>query len=223
MGACVTLLGMSTQDPSKTTILILSVHQEMGEAFAKDVTGDATEAKISGQPVTVDVLSGDPRLNAAWDDTIKNADGIALLIRFMDVISMDKIKAIYRRIPSEDSVPVVTVIVRDNGESDFKMSCPVCGQKLWVRDSDAGKRGRCPNCKKAFTLPDQVAHVRSQLALPDSVPVVRVIGGQSESAVNAVEGLVKSIGGGLIEPPEDIDQDVLKQSTMRVSINPEDI
>lgn len=214
---------MSTKDSSTITILALSVHQEMGEAFARDVTGGAAEAKVGGQPISIDVLSGDPRLNAAWDDTIKNADGIALLIRFMDVISMDKIKAIYRKIPSEESVPIATVIVRDNGESDFKMSCPVCGQKLWVRDSDAGKRGRCPNCKKAFTLPDQVSHVRSQLALPDSVPVLRVVGGQRQSAVDAVENLIKSIGGGLIEPPEGIDQEVLKQSTMRVNINPDDL
>lgn len=214
---------MSTKDPSQTTLLALSVHQEMGESFAKDVTGGAEAAKLAGHSVAVEILSGDPRLNAAWDDSIHNADGIALLIRFMDVISMDKIKAIYRRIPSEDGTPLVTIIIRENSESDFKMSCPVCGQKLWVRDSDAGKRGRCPNCKKAFTLPDQVSHVRSQLTLPDSVPVVRVNSGQPESAVAAVEGLLKAVGGGLIEPPEDIDQAVLKQSTMRVSVSPEDL
>lgn len=214
---------MSTQDSSSTKILVLSVHQEMGEAFVKDATGGSGASKLGGVDFSMDILSGDPRLNAAWDDSIKNASGIALLIRFMDVISMDKIKAIYRRIPEEESKPLTTVIVRENGEQDFKMSCPVCGQKLWVRDSDAGKRGRCPNCKKGFTLPDQVSHVRSQLALPDSIPVVRVNSGQPDTVKGAIGGLLEAIGGGLIEAPEGVDQEVLKQSTMRVSVNPEDL
>ena len=214
---------MSTQDPSRTTVLVLSVHQEMGESFARDVTGGTSQIKLGKHNVSIDILAGDPRLNAAWDDTLKNADGIALLIRFMDVISLDKIKAIYRRIPDEDSTPLVTVIVRENGEQDFKMSCPFCGQKLWVRDSDAGKRGRCPNCKKAFTLPDQVSHVRSQLALPDSIPVVRANSGQPNSSKEALEGLLNAIGGGLIESPEGIDEEILKQSTMRVNVSADDL
>lgn len=213
---------MSKTENSSEHILALSVHQEMGEQFVKDA-GTAEGKTIAGRTVSMDVLAGDPRLNAAWDDTIKKADGILLLTRFLDVISLDKIKAIYRRIPAENSVPLAVLIVRENDESDFKMSCPVCGQKLWVRDNDAGKRGRCPNCKKAFTLPDQSNHLRAQLALPDSVPVTRVMGGNEASAVKAVEALLQQMGDGLIERSEGMDEDVLKQSTIRVQINPDDV
>jgi predicted RNA-binding Zn-ribbon protein involved in translation (DUF1610 family) len=215
---------MNANDPNQVRLLILSIHQEMGENFAKELCGEqGTTCQVEGRKVTVDVLAGDPRLNAAWDETIRNAGGIAVLTRFLDVISLDKIKAIYRRIPSDTPPPTAIITLRDNGETDFKMSCPVCGQKLWVRDGDAGKRGRCPNCKKAFTLPDQVNHLRAQLALPDSVPVIRVASGQPGSALAAMEQLLKPLSDGLIERPEGIDQDVLKQSTIRVQINPDEI
>ena len=214
---------MKTSDSDNVNILILGIHQDLGEKFAQDVCGGAESRKIGEYQVSLDVLAGDPRLNAAWDDTLQTAGGIILLTRFLDVISLDKIKAIYRRLPSENAPPLLIVILRENGEADFKMSCPVCGQKLWVRDSDAGKRGRCPNCKKAFMLPDQVNHIRAQLALPDSLPVERVIGGEADSAVAAVERLLQTIDGGLIEAPEGLDQDVLKQSTIRVQINPDEV
>lgn len=207
---------------NSATILALSVHEEMGENFVKDICGAGNSKKIGDFDVSFDVLAGDPRLNAAWDDTVKNANGVVILTRFLDVISLDKIKAIYRRLPGEGDLAMAILIIRENDESDFKMSCPVCGQKLWVRDNDAGKRGRCPNCKKAFTLPDQVSHLRAQLALPDSVDVLRVIGGKGESAEAAIAQLLKHVQGGLIESAGGMDQDVLKQSTIRVQINPDD-
>ncbi len=190
----------------------------MGEQFAKALTGGQPHATIGGQQVVVDVLSGDPRLNAGWDEATNQAGIMLLLVRFLDVISLDKVKAIYRRLPTDSGAPLAVMIVREQGESDFKMSCPVCGQKLWVRDSDVGKKGRCPNCKKAFNLPDQVGHLRAQLALPDSVPVLRMASGDAAAAKEAVEKLLQSAKGGLIDAP-DIDQEVLKQSTMRVNIN----
>ncbi len=214
---------MSAAASNQVTILALSVHEEMGENFVKDICGSGNSKAIGDHNVSFDVLAGDPRLNAAWDDTVKNAHGVVILTRFLDVITLDKIKAIYRRLPSESDVPLAVLVIRENDESDFKMSCPVCGQKLWVRDNDTGKRGRCPNCKKAFTLPDQVSHLRAQLALPDSVDVVRVIGGNGESAEAAVQKLLKHVQGGLVESEGGMDQDVLKQSTIRVQINPDEV
>ena len=212
---------MNATTENSVTMLALSVHQEMAENFVRDVCGDANSKTIGGYEVAFDILSGDPRLNAGWEDTLKKAGGVILLARFLDVISLDKLKAIYRRLPTEKELPVAVLVVREKGETEFKMSCPVCGQKLWVNDSDSGKRGRCPNCKKAYALPDQGDHVRAQLALPDSVPVLRVIDGDSESAVKAVDEALKPLSSGLIENRE-IDQSVLKQSTIRVQVGPEE-
>ncbi len=213
---------MSENAAKKFNVIVLSVHQDMGESLVKDLCGSGNQKQLGERDVTLNVLAGDPRLNASWDDTVKNAAGIMVLARFLDVISLDKIKAIYRRLPNERGVPVAVLVVREKDESDFKMSCPICGQKLWVRDEEANKRGRCPNCKKAFTLPDQVDHLRAQLALPDSLPVLRVITGDSTSAENAVLTLLNQLDSGLIESPQ-LDQKTLKQSTIRVQVNDDDM
>lgn len=214
---------MSEQKNNQVSVLALSVHHEMGESFVKAVCGDETTCTVGEYKVAMDVLAGDPRLNAAWDDHMKSANGVLILTRFLDVITLDKIKSIYRRLPTDTPLALAMVIVRENDEGDFKMSCPVCGQKLWVRDNDAGKRGRCPNCKKAFTLPDQVSHVRAQLALPDSIPVLRINSADNATAKEALTTLVSQLSGDLIEKPDGLDENVLKQSTIRVQINPEDV
>ncbi len=213
---------MNANTDNQVTLLALSVHQEMGEDFVHAACGAKENVcQVGAHQVELDVLAGDPRLNAAWDDTLKRADGVLILARFLDVISLDKVKSIYRRLPGERPLGLAMVIVRENEEADFKMSCPVCGQKLWVRDSDAGKRGRCPNCKKAFTLPDQVRHLRAQLALPDSIPVLRIKSGDQASAREALENLLAQLAEGLQDVPG-MDENVLKQSTIRVQVNADD-
>jgi predicted RNA-binding Zn-ribbon protein involved in translation (DUF1610 family) len=207
-----------------TSILAISVQEDLGLQFMQDVCGDQQhEAVIHHTPVHIDVLAGDPRLNVEWDDTIKKAQALVLLTRFLDIITLDKLRAIYRRIPGESEAPIMVLSVREKDEADFKMSCPVCGQKLWVRDSDAGKRGRCPNCKKAFTLPEQIGHLRAQLALPDSVDVLRSVQGDKKSAETVITKLLEKTNGGIIEPSTRLDENVLKQSTIRVQINPDDM
>ena len=85
---------------------------------------------------------------------------------------------------------MAVILFREEGEIDFKMSCPACGQKLWVRDTDVGKRGRCPNCKKAFKLPSQAGHLKSQLMLPDAVPALTVVRGKAASCRGALASLI---------------------------------
>lgn len=212
--------GDSAQSP--VSILVLSIYQEMGETFVQDVCGEGAAEKGSTQlektDVQTEVLAGDPRLNSAWDDRVKKADGVVILVRFMDVISLDKIKAIYRRLPSEKHLPMSVFLFREEGEIDFKMSCPACGQKLWVRDTDVNKRGRCPNCKKAFKLPSQASHLKSQLMLPDAVPVISVIRGNASSCRGAVASLVQRVTGKLVPSEVDADAEALKKATVRVQV-----
>ncbi|MBN1269034.1 MAG: hypothetical protein JXB04_05560 [Kiritimatiellae bacterium] len=207
-------------------VLILSIFQEMGETFVQDVCQKVVDGKgeteIEGTQVAMDVLAGDPRLNPSWDDRIRETDALVLLVRFMDVISIDKIKAIYRRLPNEKAVPMSVFLFREEGEIDFKMSCPACGQKLWVRDTDINKRGRCPNCKKAFKLPSQSGHLKSQLMLPDAVPVLSVVRGNASSCRGAVASLLGSVAGEIpTEAPPDAE--TLKKATVRVQIQNGDV
>jgi predicted RNA-binding Zn-ribbon protein involved in translation (DUF1610 family) len=206
-------------------VLVLCVYQEMGETFVQDVCKNAAAGKgnteIEDIDVQIDVLSGDPRLNASWDERVKQADALIMLVRFLDVISLDKIKAIYRRLPSESLTPVSVFLFREEGEIDFKMSCPACGQKLWVRDTDVNKRGRCPNCKKAFKLPSQSGHLKSQLMLPDAVPVISVVRGNASSCRGAVASLIGRVAGRIGEGAA-ADPDALKKATVRVQIQNND-
>lgn len=208
---------------SKTRILILCIHPELGETFLQNVcagaVGTSGDTVVEERPVHLDIMAGDPRMIAEWDDSMKKADAVALLVRFLDVISLDKIRAIYRRLPSERTVPMSVILFREDGEIDFKMSCPACGQKLWVRDSDVGKRGRCPNCKKAFKLPSQAGHLKSQLMLPDAVPAITVVRGKPASCRGALASLMSYLTGTIVPKTEGLDQETLKKTTVRVQLS----
>ena len=207
---------------SKVNILVLSIHQELGETFLQSVcsgsAGTSGDTIIDNRPVHMEVLAGDSRLNPAWDETVKKADALLLLIRFLDVVSMEKIRSIYRRLPTDKPLPISVLLFREEGEIDFKVSCPACGQKLWVRDTDVDKRGRCPNCKKAFKLPSQSGHLKSQLMLPDAVPIVTVVRGNSASCRGAVSSLLPLAVGTLAVKNEGIDPETLKRTTVRVQL-----
>ena len=208
---------------SKTSILILCIHPELGETFLQNVcagaVGTSSDTVVEERPVHLDIMAGDPRMIAEWDDSMKKTDAVALLVRFLDVISLDKIRAIYRRLPSERTVPMSVILFREDGEIDFKMSCPACGQKLWVRDSDVGKRGRCPNCKKAFKLPSQAGHLKSQLMLPDAVPAITVVRGKPASCRGALASLMSYLTGTIVPKAEGLDQETLKKTTVRVQLS----
>ena len=209
-------------ESSKTNILVLCVFQEMGEAFLQSLdpaaSGAEADLTLSERPVHLEVLAGDPRVNASWEEKCGEADGLLLLVRFMDVISMDKTKAIFRKVPSTQADSLSVLLFREEGETDFKMSCAACGQKLWVRDQDVGKRGRCPNCKRAFRLPGQEEHLKSQLLVPDAMTVKTVSRGDAEACRAVVAELAGKLSGG-IRDEASFDPNVLKQSTVRIDIS----
>lgn len=207
---------------NKVNVLVLCIHPEIGETFLQSVceggSGTSGETIVENRPVHLEVLAGDPRMTPNWDETVRQADAVILLVRFLDVISLDKIRAIYRRLPSERTAPMAVVLFREEGEIDFKMSCPACGQKLWVRDTDVGKRGRCPNCKKAFKLPSQAGHLKAQLMLPDAVPAITVVRGKAASCRGAIASLLAYLKGAIVPEAVKIDQETLKKTTVRVQV-----
>ena len=96
---------MSENGSAALRIQVLCMYQEMGESFVNALdpksSGGAGRVQVGSAEVELSVLAGDPRVNAAWEDQIRNAQGLVLLVRFMDVISMDKVRAIFRSIPSD--------------------------------------------------------------------------------------------------------------------------
>ena len=153
-------------------IRVLSSQAELGSAFLHAVaptevgTGSAS-AEIDGQPFDL-TISADADGGA---EAAPSPDGVVLTVRYLDGASLKNLKAQLNALVGSPAVPIAAAMLRNEGESEFKISCCSCGQKLWVRDQDEGKRGRCPNCRKAFTLPSQESYLRNALQLSDAAPI----------------------------------------------------
>ncbi len=195
----------------------------MGATFIQticaDVEGLTGHTLVDGQRMEFEVLAGTPHDQPGWQEKLEHADVLVMLVRFLDGVSLEKLRAIRAGLSDIPTKPMAVFLFREEGEIDFKMSCPSCGQKLWVRDTDENKKGRCPNCKEAFRLPSQAAQVKSTLTLPDSVPITRVMRGNMSSCRNALVNLKGHLTGGLVASEQPFDPSILMKSTVRIELN----
>jgi len=200
-------------------ILIISIYHDLAEDFLGAVTPeDSNELTIGSHRVALDVFIGDPSEDASFGDRVAKAHAIVILVRFLDVLSLDKIRNIYHYLAQSGSTPRAVFYLRDKGELDFKISCPSCGQKLWLRDTDVGKRGRCPNCSKPFVILSQADHLKTQLLLPDGMPCLKVICKDTDSFRNAVVKLLETQASGITPADASVNLDALKHATVRIQV-----
>ncbi|WFB34480.1 hypothetical protein P3T73_09940 [Kiritimatiellota bacterium B12222] len=150
---------------------LLSTDPEMSSWFCEDI-GCIEENQCQTVTFSNRQLSFHEASSGEADH--KSFDVYVGIIRFVDVLSLQKLDQLLADHGAGKFTPTLVLIYRNENETDFKMSCPYCGQKLWVRDVDQDKRGRCPHCSKGFTLPDQQEHIISTLRLPPSVHVKRI-------------------------------------------------
>lgn len=203
----------------KVNTLILSIYRDLAEGFVESIIPDQKAEVIIGDfAVTFNIVAGDPGQESAFEEQVSNADAMAVVVRFLDVLSLDKIRNIYRHLPNDINLPMAVFLLRDKGEMDFKISCPSCGQKLWLRDTDIGKRGRCPNCKKPFVILSQADHLRAQLMLPESVPIVKVVQGDLESFRTALGQLLASLATGIKPADAALKIEALNSATVPIQI-----
>lgn len=203
----------------KTNTLVLSIYRELAEEFLSSFTTESkTEVAVSDFMVNFDVVAGDPNQDPTFAEHLAKSDVIAIVVRFLDVLSLEKIKNIYRSLPDPLGIPVAIFMLRDKGEADFKISCPSCGQKLWLRDTDIAKRGRCPNCTKPFIILSQGDHLKSQLMLPDKVETFKVTRGNSESFQAALIKLFGAVPAGIKPADLSVNSEALKNATVRIQI-----
>lgn len=203
----------------KCNAMILSIYHDLAEAFVETVVGGSTtEANIADRMIHFNIVAGDPIQYPTWDDHVNGADVIIFIARFLDVHSIEKIKNIYRYLPSEFTNPIGIFLLRDKGEIDFKISCPACGQKLWLRDTDVSKRGRCPNCKKPFVILSQLEYLKSQLMLPDAVMINYVVRQDADSGRAAIEKLLDSSPVGIRPMNSATTVEALSNATVRIQI-----
>jgi predicted RNA-binding Zn-ribbon protein involved in translation (DUF1610 family) len=181
----------SLSESAEINVLLLSAESSLTAWMLEDIGALPDESGTNLVTLFGHRLRLHPHLPDSQVSEDVNPGMIIGLVRFVDVVSLQTLDDLYRNLPSSKRIPAGFCIYRNENEADFKMSCPYCGQKLWVRDADLDKRGRCPNCKKGFTLPRQEAHVSSILRLPESVPVRRVVHGDPASFSGPLQALLK--------------------------------
>lgn len=200
-------------------ILVIAIYRDLADDFLGSIASEGSgELMIGSHGVTLDVFVGDPAEDASFAERVAKAHAITMLVRFLDVLSLDKIRNIYHHLAQAGSVPKAVFYLRDKGELDFKISCPSCGQKLWLRDTDVGKRGRCPNCSKPFIILSQSDHLKTQLLLPEGMPCLKVTRKDNDSFRTALGKLLESKISGVIPLDASVNLEALKHSTVRIQV-----
>ncbi len=199
--------------PGPISICILALDGATGSQLMTSVGGGEgiSEVDLEGKPVRLDLHTFDPAREQALAAVLNLADAAALLVQHLDAPALELLKAAYRILPSEHRLPVAVLAVRDPGRAEFKMACPTCSQKLWVRDEDQGRVGRCPHCKKTFVLPAQDALIRQHLSLPASMSVAAVVLGNADGCRAPLSALAERAR---------LRAQVTKSSTVPVQIDP---
>jgi hypothetical protein len=174
---------------SNIDFVLLAADELCPNSIVADLCPDAANPRfeLDGQDVSLQLAYGEDQ---DWARSIAEADAFAIAVQYVDVITMDRLKGIYAAVSHEGNKPFGVFVYRTAGEVDYKLSCPYCGQKLWVRDTDVDKRGRCPNCKKAFILPSQSDHVRDQLQVEANIPLANIHGGNGASLKAAFRSIL---------------------------------
>lgn len=199
----------------KIYLPVLSFTEEYGEKFF-DTLGLKTEGQaelfVGAYTVQIELIRLFDHPGDELAGVIGRADACLMLARYFDQATMHVIKEAYHLLGAETFLPKSALILREPKEAEFKISCSYCGQKLWVRDRDAGRRGNCPKCRKTFFIPTQKAYLTSYLMLTETVPVETAIIGE-HSCREAVEHLVARVAGM---------EEGAKSSTMRIELPNDD-
>ncbi|MGA1530483.1 MAG: hypothetical protein ACO398_07010 [Kiritimatiellia bacterium] len=192
-----------------------SFTEDYGEKFFDTLglkTGGSGEIFVGAHTVQMELFRLYDKPGNELTEVISRADACLMLTRYFDQTTIHVIKEAYHVLGSETLLPKSIVILREHKEAEFKIGCTYCGQKLWVRDRDAGRRGNCPKCRKTFFIPTQKAYLTSYLMLTENVPVETAIVGE-HTCREAVEHLVARLAG---------IKEGAKSSTMRLELPTDD-
>ena len=77
-------------EPKSIHTLVLSIYRELAEAFIEPLESEQkNELTIGDHPVVFDIIAGDPGQDPTFEEHIAKADAIAIVARFLDVLSLD--------------------------------------------------------------------------------------------------------------------------------------
>lgn len=143
-------------------LLIWSIEEPPREPLLKELATVASSALGTENVTVVHKGGGEPEL--------AGKTAALIVLDHTDAHSLKRAQLAVAKLPLS-AFPYGILILRAAGKSGFKMTCPHCEQKLWIRDTDVEKRGKCPSCARAFEISAQKILVRNQLRLPVQVEV----------------------------------------------------
>lgn len=173
---------------------VISAQPELPGSFITSVcggSGGSAKATLRGiadvylEPFAPDVLTQE-----GTQSRLREMDFCLLLVKFLDALTLDAIRDLIRALPSNASHSLHVLICRQSGESEYKISCTKCGQKLMVRDAMAMRRARCPHCQDFFQVPGQADLVRAELLVPANRLVRKIMLDDQASGLQALEAVI---------------------------------
>lgn len=198
---------------------VFSPEPDLGVAFVHAVleTDSASgDVEFEEYRLTLEHLPADAFDSAESQECLARADAMAMIVHFLDGPSLEAARRLYHRTRAVRAVPFGVFILRPAEERQFKISCPECGQKLWIQEQEIGMRGRCINCRRPMSIPPPSEYLRIRLLLPDAVPVLNVIGGDTSLCRGALANLLARTGPGIYESGQPAD--FLKQATVPIQV-----
>lgn len=201
-------------DLQEIRVLLLSIEEDLPDWLMDDLGAVENEGTSTVDISGYRLLFEDCRSSDAVSEKLKRCNLVIGLARHMDVETLEQMASLTA--PLESGHSTAMLAYREDAERDFKMSCPYCGQKLWVRDADIDKRGLCPNCKKGFTIPKQEDLLVAKLRLHGRVVVKKIFKGNPASISGPLNSLFSIMKMGNLDMPSA--RDAAGQSTRRIEI-----
>jgi hypothetical protein len=183
------------------SVLFIGNDPEVGGALLRELDLGSASALPAPPEILVRLrlqagAVGDP---APWRAAIAEADLMGFYGHHLDQAAVETLRAIYELCKEKRSAPLHLLLCRNGDAGEFKMSCPHCGQKMWVRETDADKRGRCPTCQKGFPVPHALKEFKARLGLPDLAPITPVTLGHPVAAHAALMAILRPVVGPLLD------------------------
>ena len=205
-------------------IPVLSAEPEIAEHFTRAILDDpdarSGEVELGHYHAYLEALPPAEAPLAGAKVKLHQADALVWLVHFLDARSIEDARSLLTKVLADRTAPMGVFIYRPEAERQFKISCPECGQKLWVMEHEIGMRGRCVNCRRPMMIPTPSEYLRRMLDLPDSVPVLNVVRSDASLCRGALENLLARTGPGLHAAPHGMPpEDFLKQATVPIQID----
>jgi phage FluMu protein Com len=136
-------------------IAVVALEEEDSKLFIKHACGMPVPAGSGFKQLGENELQFSARSAVDPEKALAGVDQALLIVHNMDLISVQRLRTLRDHMRQQQVPPYHWVVMRPEGEDEFKISCIECGQKMMIPDGRRGVDARCPKCRKVFTIPSR--------------------------------------------------------------------